>query len=52
MDMWTTKERCPHAHSRNNKRKSQSQVDIKEPTPNRPQILPRRPFEEIGQVLR
>jgi len=28
MDMWTTQERCPHAHSRNNKYKSQSQVDI------------------------
>jgi hypothetical protein len=30
MDMWTTKERCPHAHSRNNKCKSPSQVDIEE----------------------
>jgi hypothetical protein len=28
MGMWTTKERCPHAHSRNNKYKSPSPVDI------------------------
>jgi hypothetical protein len=24
MDMWTTQERCPHAHSLNNKYKSQT----------------------------
>jgi hypothetical protein len=39
MDMWTTQERCPHAHSLNNKYKSQT---ISQGL-NRPQILPRRP---------
>jgi hypothetical protein len=38
MDMWTTQERCPHAHSLNNKYKSQT---ISQGL-NRPQILPRR----------
>ena len=38
MDMWTTQERCPHAHSLNNKYKSQT---ISRGL-NRPQILPRR----------
>ena len=27
MDMWTTQERCPHAHSLNNKYKSQTKVE-------------------------
>jgi hypothetical protein len=38
MDMWTTQERCPHAHSLNNKYKSQT---ISQGL-NRPQILRRR----------
>ena len=28
MDMWTTQERCPHAHSLNNKYKSQTKVEL------------------------
>jgi hypothetical protein len=40
MDMWTTQERCPHAHSLNNKYKSQT---ISQGL-NRPQILRRRHF--------
>jgi len=27
MDMWTTQERCPHAHSLNNKYKSQTKIE-------------------------
>ena len=28
MDMWTTQERCPHAHSLNNKYKYKSQTKV------------------------
>jgi hypothetical protein len=28
MDMWTTQERCPHAHSLNNKYKSQTKAEL------------------------
>jgi hypothetical protein len=46
MDMWTTQERCPHAHSLNNKYKSQT---ISQGL-NRPQILPRRQFGRPREV--
>jgi hypothetical protein len=32
MDMWTTQERCPHAHSLNNKYKRLNQPRTKSPT--------------------
>jgi metal-sulfur cluster biosynthetic enzyme len=32
MDMWTTQERCPHAHSLNNKYKRLNQPSTKSPT--------------------
>ncbi len=46
MDMWTTQERCPHAHSLNNKYKSQT---ISQRL-NRPQILPRRQLIRPSQM--
>jgi hypothetical protein len=49
MDMWTTQERCPHAHSLNNKYKSQT---ISQGL-NRPQILRRPLFSKLARsVLR
>jgi hypothetical protein len=43
MDMWTTQERCPHAHSLNNKYKRQSKA---ESAKDYPQILRRRLYKE------
>src|ERR1700685_3432139 len=44
MDMWTTQERCPHAHSLNNKYKSQTKVESAKD--HCPQILRRRQIIE------
>ena len=44
MDMWTTQERCPHAHSLNKKYESQTKI---ESAKDYPQILRRRLFKIV-----
>ena len=48
MDMWTTQERCPHAHSLNNKYKRLNQPSTKSPTDSPEEAIK---IDELGGMI-